>query len=525
MRRIATYFIPSIGQFLFVAVFLVLAVMPIGKQMLADADTGYHIRAGEYILENLTVPRHDIFSFRSPPLPWTAHEWLSEVIMALVHRVSGLTGTVLFFIFLIALTYFLLYRFLRTRQRNVIFDVLIVLFAVVSSQIHWLARPHIFSLLLMVLWYAILEDFQEDRRNRLILLPPIMALWANLHGGFLTGFILTGIYFGGNLWNSLRAGSEGKGTYEKKLRFLGFAILGCLLASLVNPFGYHILQFPFRLVSNRYLMDNVSEWLSPNFHNPMPFKYFLLLAVSIFAVSKRPLGAIELLLTLFFLNMSLYSARYIPLLSILLVPILSRQGESIEGQAGGAVVPFVRRRADRIARIDENARGYVWPLTVLLGVFFLAERGYVAFRFEDVPMKPKKAVEFIQKENIQGNMYNNDEFGDYLIYETYPAYKVFFDGRSDMYGAAGLKEYQKVAGFGPTWETIIEKYGINWFFIASDSPLTRHLHASPGWRLVYSDNVANIHVRNSAEYRQLIDKYPNVTPVVREVGAEGEKQR
>src|SRR4030065_1426818 len=169
-RRLTTYFIPSIGQFLFIVIFLVLSVMPTGKQMLADADTGYHIRAGEYILDNLTVPRQDIFSFRSPPLPWTAHEWLSEVIMASLHRVSGITGVVLFFIFLIALTDFLLYRYLRTRQRNVIFDVLIVCPAVISSQIHWLARPQISSLLLMVLWYAILEGFQDERRHRPLLL-------------------------------------------------------------------------------------------------------------------------------------------------------------------------------------------------------------------------------------------------------------------------------------------------------------------------------------------------------------------
>lgn len=516
MRRFTTYFIPSIGQFLFIAIFLVLAVMPTGKQMLADADTGYHIRAGEYILDNLTVPHQDLFSFRSPPLPWTAHEWLSEVIMASLHRVSGMTGMVLFFIFLIALTYFLLYRYLRTRRRNVIFDVLIVLFAVVSSQIHWLARPHIFSLLLMVLWYAILEEFQDDRRNLLFLLPPMMILWVNLHGGYLTGFILTGIYFGGNLWKCWCEKNEEKAPFRKKVRFLGFVILACIAASLANPYGYHILLFPFRLVSNRYIMDNVSEWLSPNFHNPMPFKYFLLLAIAIFAVSRKPLDSIELLLSLFFLNMSLYSARYILLLSIVLVPILSRQAEFIESQTGGAVFSFIRKRADRIARIEETARGFIWPLTTVLAVSLLAAKGYVSFRFEDAPMKPEKAVEFIRKENIQGNMYNNDEFGDYLIYETYPEYKVFFDGRSDMYGTARFKEFQKVAGFSPGWETIVDKYDIGWFFITSDSLLTRYLQIHPGWRLIYSDNVANIHVRDTEKYRYLIGKYPDVTPVVKE---------
>jgi len=106
-------FLPSIGQFLFLVVFLVLTFSPAGKNMLADADTGYHIRAGDYILETRTVPKHDIFSYHSPPLPWTAHEWLSEVVMAVLHRISGLTGVVIFFSLLISLTYALLFRYMR----------------------------------------------------------------------------------------------------------------------------------------------------------------------------------------------------------------------------------------------------------------------------------------------------------------------------------------------------------------------------------------------------------------------------
>src|SRR3970282_1861022 len=105
MERKSSYVLPSIGQFLFLVVFLVLTFSHAGKNRLADADTGYHIRSGEYILGTRTVPKHDMFSYHSPPLPWTAHEWLSEVVMAVLHRVSGLTGVVLFFFLLFSLTY------------------------------------------------------------------------------------------------------------------------------------------------------------------------------------------------------------------------------------------------------------------------------------------------------------------------------------------------------------------------------------------------------------------------------------
>jgi hypothetical protein len=245
MERKPSYFLPSIGQFLFLVVFLVLTFSPAGKNMLADADTGYHIRAGDYILESRTVPKHDIFSF-IPRLSLDGPRWLSEVVMAVFHRISGLTGVVLFFSLLISLTYALLFRYMRVYRRNIVFDVLIILLALVSSQIHWLARPHIFSLLLMVVWYHLLDSYQNDRGGHLVLLPLIMLLWVNLHGGYLTGFILTGVYFLGNLIGYFRSREEEKERAFRKAKYLGYVIVACLLVSLVNPNGYRILLFPFR---------------------------------------------------------------------------------------------------------------------------------------------------------------------------------------------------------------------------------------------------------------------------------------
>ena len=515
MERKPSYFLPSIGQFLFLVVFLVLMLSPAGKNMLADADTGYHIRAGDYILETRTVPKHDIFSYHSPPLPWTAHEWLSEVIMAVLHRISGLTGVVIFFSLLISLTYALLFRYMRAYRRNIVFDVLIILLVLVSSQIHWLARPHIFSLLLMVVWYHLLDSYQNDRGGRLIMLPLIMLLWVNLHGGYLTGFILTGVYLVGNLVGYFRSMEEERERSFRKVKCLGYVIVACLLVSLANPYGYRILLFPFRLVTDTYIMDNVNEFLSPNFHKPMPFKYLLLLFVTILAISKRPLDFIEVVLVLLFTNMALFSARYIPLFAIVVAPIMSKQADSMITIAPeNRWISSLKKRAGRIANIDTSAKGYGWPVAGVLMVLFFVAAGWIEFRFDE-KIKPVAAVEFLMKEHIDGHMYDNDEFGDYLIYATYPRYKVFFDGRSDMYGTERLKEFQKIAWFGPGWEKIVEKYDIRWFFIGSDSVLTRYLIERPEWKLIYSDNVANIHVKNSEDYRCLIDQYRDVKPVVR----------
>ena len=109
VRKIPQYFIPSIAQMGFLIVFIACFTVS-GSFLLGDGDTGYHIRAGEIILKDLAVPRHDPFSFITPPIPWTAHEWLSEVVMAIVHKALGIQGIVFLFALLLSTTYWLLFR-------------------------------------------------------------------------------------------------------------------------------------------------------------------------------------------------------------------------------------------------------------------------------------------------------------------------------------------------------------------------------------------------------------------------------
>jgi hypothetical protein len=208
-----SFLIPSIADVLFLSVFLYLS-LSVGKGLLADCDTGYHVRAGEYILETFSIPKHDIFSFITPAIPWTAHEWLSEVIMAFVHRAFGLTGVVIFFAFVIASAYCVLFRIVREYKANILATVMVVVLVIAASQIHWLARPHIFSLLLTVVWYCLLDKYQHSGdKGDLHFFPLVMLLWVNLHGGFMIAFVLIGIYLIGNLVKFLTSRGEEKGDY------------------------------------------------------------------------------------------------------------------------------------------------------------------------------------------------------------------------------------------------------------------------------------------------------------------------
>jgi hypothetical protein len=504
----AKFFItPSIADAIFLSLFLYLSFFG-GKWLLNDGDTGYHIRAGEHILKTLSIPTKDIFSFHSPPLAWTAHEWLSEVIMAIVHRSFGLTGIVIFFSLIISLVYSLFFKILKANN-DIILSVFFALLVLLSSWIHWLARPHIFSLLLMIIWYYLLDEYQYKNRNYLFVLPPIMLLWVNLHGGFLAGLILIGIYLFGNVVKFINSLESEKGIYKKKVKLLGLVTILCLIVCLINPIGYRILLFPFKLVSNKFIMDNINEFMSPNFHEPLPFKYFLLLMFVIFAFSEVKINLIELLLILMFTNMSLVSVRYIPLYSIIAAPILLRQLGTMLERSHGRFARFLKKRSDNISKIDTSAKGYLWPVTAIILVAFFAKTGKIDFKFNE-KTKPVAAVEFLKKEKISGNMFDNDEFGDYIIYSAWPEYRVFFDGRGDMYGVDMLKEYLKVAGLKSGWDEVLKKYDISWIIFDANSALSLFLMQRNDWKLIYADEVANIFVKKDKEHQYLIDKYPDV---------------
>src|SRR6266540_1499081 len=124
-KRFLSFFLPSIADILFASLFLYMSFS--GQGLLNDADTGYHIRTGEFILRTFSIPKHDMFSFITPPLPWTTHEWLSEAIMALLHKGMGLTGVVIFFAFLIALTFYLFFRTIRACTGNILLAALALL--------------------------------------------------------------------------------------------------------------------------------------------------------------------------------------------------------------------------------------------------------------------------------------------------------------------------------------------------------------------------------------------------------------
>jgi len=157
---------------------------------------------------------------------------------------------------------------------------------------------------------------------------------------------------------------------------------------------------------------------------------------------------------------------------------------------------FIVNKARVHESIDKYARGYIWPIIAILVVVGLTASTRIKYKFDE-KIKPVDAVEFLKKEHISGNMFNDDEFGDYIIYSAYPQYKVFIDGRADIYGNEKIQDYLNVANIRPGWEKVIEKYNIDWIIFNADSPLSQYLNLKKDWKLIYTDNVANIYIKST----------------------------
>jgi hypothetical protein len=192
-----------------------------------------------------------------------------------------------------------------------------------------------------------------------------------------------------------------------------------------------------------------------------------------------------------------------------------RRAQQLLTSDDGKLAAFIKRKSLSISETDAFAKGYVWPMAAIGLVIALSSSGKINYMF-NAKTEPVAAVEFLKKENIPGNMFDHDEFGDYIIYATWPKYKVFFDGRSDMYGVDRLKEYLKVAKAKPGWGEVLRKYHITWVIYETNSSLSSLLMEADDWKLIYTDKVASIFLKDIAENRYLIEKYPDMELVVDE---------
>lgn len=509
----ARWFLPSYGSYcLLIALFLLINN---SWRFLIDSDTGWHIRAGELILEAHAAPQHDVFSHTMAGREWFAWEWLTDLVMAVLHRHWGLAGVVGAAFLVLLASYAALHRMMIHRGADPAVALVVTSFAAVTSVVHWLARPHLVSIALMVVWYAAVESFRRARSRWIYLLPPLVALWANLHGAFVATFAILAVYAIGE-WAEFAARGE-----WRSVRLLWvlrtYAIVGALsaVAALATPYGFRLYGHLWRYLTDAKLLSVISEFQSPDFHKlDGKLIEILLLAGAIAATNAvRQRRFVEVGLLILWGHLTLQSERHVTLAVVMLTPIIAEQfsrliAELVDHAATGAskaakVLRAIRGWYREIIAIDRQLTGAfvaiaVFAFVIAVAVSGLAEK-ILSPRFNPNRF-PVAAADFILRTKPEGNMYSSDQFGGYLIYRLYPQIKVFVDGRSDFYRQGTvLDDYDKIATVSPQWSELLDKYDIQWMTLRSDEPLALIALASGRWQSVYKDSVAQILIRNPVQ--------------------------
>ena len=474
------------------------------RTLLSDGDTGWHLRTGEWILTHGRVPHTDIFSFTRAGQPWFAWEWLWDVVFGWLHLHGGMAAVVLASSIVLALTFALLYTVAR-RSSDALVALAAVLTAASASAGHWLARPHLFTMLFTVIFYAIL-DRAPEKPPRLWLLPPLMVLWTNLHGGFFTGILLIAAYAAAEFAVLLReTGDDVRRRALRRGRGLLWAAAGCVTATLINPYGFKLHAHIFAYLADGFYRGNIMEFQSLNFQGAQARYLEILLAAGAAAafVRLRRRRLVWPLLFAVWAHLALYSARNVEIYVLLAaVPAAEVVSEVLRRAPALRLAGWLRRSLRELADFtrewngfDRGPRSYAASAAaiLILAVLLYAPQSPSACRATYDPKAfPVAAASQLEKAGVFGSVFTEDLWGGYLIYREYPRGRVFIDGRSDFYGAEFAGSYIKAMGAQAGWERTLGRYRVETVLLPPDAPLAGALRQSGAWRLIYDDGVAAI---------------------------------
>jgi hypothetical protein len=444
----------------------------------SDGDSFMHWRMGEQMLQTRSLIRHDIFSHTAASGSFIAVSWLTDIIFGIAGRIAGLAGISVVAAVLIATIFALLHWQLLRDGNDMLVATGIALLAAWAASIHWLARPHLFTVLLALLWNSELRRFDGTghARRLFVVAPVLMLLWVNLHAGFVFGFVILGAYWVGAVVEKDRV----------KLKTLTGVFIVAAVISLVNPNGIRLHLSIVEFLRSDYLRGWFSEYASTNFHAPSSRGFLAWLAMLFLALSLcRPRLSVSSAILLFFWTYSaLYAARNIPMLAVLTAPIVA---PAITGSLPG----FWKKYAERFHTIRAGCGG--WAVVV-------AVAGAAVIGFSQ-PVKPPAsdwpvdAVDYIQRhpDKFTGNMFNQFIWGGYLM-QALPEHKVFVDGRADFYGKNLLRNYSDTTGLKTNWGDALVNYDVRWTLLPGDHRLNLALDGV-GWNKVYSDSTAVIYRR------------------------------
>jgi len=485
------------------AVVLLAAVLTDGIQH-GGNDLWMHIRFGQNVLDHRELLRHDIYSYSAPGASWLNHEWLADVVMAWCYDQAGVIGLKLMKFACAAAIAILIAAGVGETDAAYPIQVGTLLAVALAIMLQVQFRPQIFDYILLAALLLILNREVRDRHARIWPAVPVMALWANLHGAFVTGGAVLAMYTCG-------AGAQDllTGLGSKRLKRFSIVAVAALLATLINPFGIGAWRVAFAKFSEPIIAMNMNlEFQSLPHHLAIEplwqnlvfylFPMLITLAGVIFVIAAPtlddlPLVAIAVMMTCGWV----YSLRNMAFAVITWAAPLAHHSN----------LWLERRRPATHAKFA----GPQAPLAMNAQLSLLAAAGIIAWtgglfspRLPYNATNPVGALAFMDRHGLGGNILALYEWGGFVVWHAAPRSKVFFDSFDERYPASVQYAYIDFLN-GPDDRTarVLRQYPHDFILMPTESRSARFISSRADWRLIYRDDVASLFARSDSAAAQL----------------------
>jgi hypothetical protein len=489
-------FVPSLYQVAALAILGAIFIVALAPRL--DTDFWWHLKDGQYISLHHVVPAHDFMSYTLAGHAWTDHEWLAELGLYGAYLLAGLWGPIVLFALIICATFILVYFRLRAFGIHPVLTCFMLAAAFVTSSASWGPRIQMLTLLFLAAYLLIFQRFQLTRDRRLfILLPLIMAIWANVHGGFVLGLAVIAITLAGEWLN--RVTRHAAAWTDLELKTLGLTGLGTLAVTMLNPNGFRQLLYPLTFVLPNAYTNLIQESASPNFHMPviMLFEALLLLLLAAAFVGRPRLNWTHLFLTVAFTHLALAQVRNVAVWAVVVSPLV--------GYYLQAATPALRAQFPAFTYRRRPVRGRLGPVlnATLLAVILLAYAAEAvhfispsSLRQAETTNFPRAAVAAMKTNRLNPHVFVSYSWGGYLLWNLFPHYRDYMDSRADtLFTNAILRGYLTMYAAKPGWQQSLDRYHVGTVLVERTAPLAQVLAQSPGWKLVQRNQVSVLYTR------------------------------
>ena len=452
-----------------------------------DPDMWWHIRLGQQSLATGEVVYADTFSYTHAGIVHKNHSGLAQMIMAVLWDYGGHGGMTLFVAALASAGMAFVYA---ASCGNTYLRAFVLVAGAACAAAFWSPRPQMFTFLFAAMFMHLLRRHRRGERTPVWILPILLWLWANLHGGYLIGFVFIALFLLGDIL--IRATGRGAACLTNRARRrLGATLLIALAILPLNPLGLDVFAVPFETLGIGGMRQYIQEWRSPDVAQPTTWPFLLLVALLLWSAwsSRLAFDFSEWLLVGVTLCMALYSARHLSLFAIAAAPVIAGQLDAALRRKGWTLarrdVETPARAALNLALISAVAMGVVAHFRYVTDDETVAQS--LALNY------PVAAIEVLKSAQLEGNIFNSYNWGGYLILNA-PDYPVFIDGRTDLYRDF-LPEYASAAFGGDNWKAVFEAWDINIALTETAGTLAARMEADGDWLVYHRDQLASVYVK------------------------------